>query len=162
MATYVLTRDDELAHYGIKNQKWGNRRYQYEDGTRTPEGKERYSKSKNNKGDNSFKDVSKLAKDSGKAVTELSKNIPGKSTKVIKPDLSKMSDDELRKKVNRLTLEEQYGRLSGETKYKKTGSEYVRETLQTVGAVLGIAGSAIGIAVGVQKLMNGKNHKGGK
>ena len=31
-----------LAHYGIKGQKKGVRRYQYEDGSLTPEGKERY------------------------------------------------------------------------------------------------------------------------
>lgn len=32
-----------LMHYGIKGQKWGIRRYQNEDGTRTEAGKERYS-----------------------------------------------------------------------------------------------------------------------
>lgn len=31
-----------LAHYGIKNQKWGFRRFQNEDGTLTPAGRERY------------------------------------------------------------------------------------------------------------------------
>lgn len=33
---------DELYHHGIKGQKWGNRRYQYEDGSLTPEGRQRY------------------------------------------------------------------------------------------------------------------------
>lgn len=32
----------ELYHHGIKGQKWGIRRYQNEDGTLTPAGKERY------------------------------------------------------------------------------------------------------------------------
>lgn len=36
---------DELYHYGIKGQKWGERKYQYEDGSLTPAGKERYSDS---------------------------------------------------------------------------------------------------------------------
>lgn len=31
-----------LAHHGIKGQKWGNRRYQNEDGSLTEEGKKRY------------------------------------------------------------------------------------------------------------------------
>lgn len=31
-----------LAHHGIKGQKWGVRRFQNEDGTLTPEGKQRY------------------------------------------------------------------------------------------------------------------------
>ncbi len=33
---------NELKHYGIKNQKWGVRRFQNEDGTWTEEGKIRY------------------------------------------------------------------------------------------------------------------------
>lgn len=36
------TYSDELYHYGIKGQKWGQRHYQYDDGTYTPEGKRRY------------------------------------------------------------------------------------------------------------------------
>lgn len=38
-----------LSHYGIKGQKKGIRRYQYEDGTLTPEGKERYGIKDNDK-----------------------------------------------------------------------------------------------------------------
>lgn len=36
------TDKDYIAHHGIKGQKWGERRFQYEDGTLTPVGKERY------------------------------------------------------------------------------------------------------------------------
>lgn len=35
---------NELYHHGILGQKWGVRRYQYEDGSLTPEGKKRYYK----------------------------------------------------------------------------------------------------------------------
>lgn len=34
--------DDELYHHGILGQRWGHRRYQNEDGSWTPEGRERY------------------------------------------------------------------------------------------------------------------------
>lgn len=34
--------ENYLAHHGIKGQKWGVRRFQNPDGTRTPEGKARY------------------------------------------------------------------------------------------------------------------------
>lgn len=36
--TTLHTGSDELAHWGIKGQKWGVRRWQNEDGTLTPEG----------------------------------------------------------------------------------------------------------------------------
>lgn len=38
---------DYLIHWGIKGQKWGNRRFQYKDGSLTPEGRERYRKNFN-------------------------------------------------------------------------------------------------------------------
>ena len=34
---------DYLAHFGIKNMKWGVRRYQNKDGSLTPAGKRRYA-----------------------------------------------------------------------------------------------------------------------
>ena len=37
-----LISEDELYHHGIKGQKWGRRRFQNEDGSLTPAGKERY------------------------------------------------------------------------------------------------------------------------
>jgi len=45
---YIVIRnenEDTLEHHGIKGQKWGVRNYQYEDGTLTPAGKERYANS---------------------------------------------------------------------------------------------------------------------
>ena len=36
--------DDELYHHGIQGQRWGFRRFQNEDGSWTPEGRERYGK----------------------------------------------------------------------------------------------------------------------
>ena len=42
MTQYYLTREDELYHWGIKGQKWGQRRWQNEDGSLTPAGREHY------------------------------------------------------------------------------------------------------------------------
>lgn len=36
---YKIHRTDELCHFGIKGQKWGQRRYQNEDGSYTAEGR---------------------------------------------------------------------------------------------------------------------------
>lgn len=40
MVNYIV--DGELYHHGIKGQRWGDRNYQYEDGSLTPEGRRRY------------------------------------------------------------------------------------------------------------------------
>ena len=40
---YLIVRNNELYHHGIKGQKWGVRRYQNEDGSLTEAGKARYS-----------------------------------------------------------------------------------------------------------------------
>lgn len=39
---YVCEETDYLMHHGIKGQKWGERRFQNDDGTLTPEGRSRY------------------------------------------------------------------------------------------------------------------------
>ena len=38
----LIDGQDFLAHYGVKGQEWGVRRYQNEDGSLTPEGRKRY------------------------------------------------------------------------------------------------------------------------
>ena len=43
----ALIDQEELAHHGIKGQKWGIRRYQNEDGSLTAEGMARYGVSEN-------------------------------------------------------------------------------------------------------------------
>ena len=45
----MLYEDNYLAHYGIKGQKWGLRRFQNEDGTLTAEGRARYLKNMSEK-----------------------------------------------------------------------------------------------------------------
>ena len=74
---YIVTDDDEnknedrvLTHYGIKGQTWGERRFQYADGSLTPEGRKRYlkdekmdpSNKKDNKKSDPLFDISKLGK----------------------------------------------------------------------------------------------------
>lgn len=44
----MLVSSDELRHYGIKGQRWGVRRFQEEDGSLTPAGKERYADDSDN------------------------------------------------------------------------------------------------------------------
>ena len=70
----------ELYHWGIKGMKWGIRRFQNKDGSLTPAGRKRY-------GDGSD-------------------GTSGQGKTASKPkSIKDMSDEELRTKVNRLTLE---------------------------------------------------------
>lgn len=39
---HSMAQENVLAHHGIKGQEWGKRKYQYEDGSLTPEGKKHY------------------------------------------------------------------------------------------------------------------------
>ena len=41
---YVLVHSEDVCHWGIKGQKWGVRRWQYEDGSLTPEGRIHYGR----------------------------------------------------------------------------------------------------------------------
>lgn len=63
-------------------------------------------------------------------------NIKGKPEYKKYPDLS---DDELNKRVSRLSREHQLSDLNGDTKYVKSGRDKAREVLQTIGATLGVA-----------------------
>lgn len=67
-----------------------------------------------------------------------------------KTDLSKMSDKELREKVNRLMLEAQYE----DAYHVNKGKEYTEMVLDSIGAVASIATTAIGIATLIQQVGN--------
>lgn len=56
-------------------------------------------------------------------------------------------DEEMRRRINRLQMERQYGDLTGDNKYVLSGKEKAKEILQTVGSVLGIAASALTVGL---------------
>lgn len=83
--------DDVLIHYGILGMKWGVRRYQNKDGSLTSAGKKRYSNNDD-------------IKDAPQKNTEEPK----------KKSVKDMSDEELRREVNRMQLEQNYLRMTGQ------------------------------------------------
>lgn len=166
---------NELYHHGILGQKWGVRRYQNEDGTLTEAGKKRYERDvrENNakKKDNRInidgpdpkrwasEDLtrSKQIVDSAANLTNDIKKIesataPKPTTK--KLDLSSMTDQELRDRINRELLEQQYKKLFAETSPAQVskGRKFLQETINVAGDVLTAAGSILSIAIAVKKL----------
>ena len=100
---------NQLYHYGILGQKWGVRRFQNKDGTRTAAGKKRdedsgYEKSEDHK---------------------ISRENKGKAP-------SGLSNDELKRLNERLQLEETYSRLTAE-KIQKSES-FVKKALRDAGS----------------------------
>jgi hypothetical protein len=110
----------ELYHHGVQGQKWGQRLYQYEDGSLTPLGKarrqaqlkkkERAVEAKKKRQVKEQKRAERRAKRADrKALKEAREAAKRKQTKIVRVhDLSKYSDDELREKTNRLRVENDY------------------------------------------------------
>ena len=86
--------NDELYHWGIKGMKWGVRRYQNKDGTLTAAGKKHYN-GDGNAGEEA-EQVEYAPKRTGK-------------------DASAYTDEELRARIQRMQMEDQYRTLMGKT-----------------------------------------------
>lgn len=70
-------------------------------------------------------------------------------------DLSQMSDDDLRKVINRKNLERQYRDLVYEPDKIDKGQAKLDEILSYGGAALGVASSALSIALAIRELKKG-------
>ena len=167
--------ESSLQHWGIKGMKWGVRRYQNKDGTLTDAGKKRYSrdiqenksKKKDNRIDTSNPDPRRWAREdlerTGRVIDTTSKivkqaqdverNTSSKPAKK-KLDLSNMTDKELSDRINREMLERRYNDLFAPEEAPKVskGREAVRDALDVAGTVLGVAGSAVSLALAINQL----------
>lgn len=152
---------EELKHYGIKGQKWGVRRFQNEDGSLTAKGKERYGTEDNFK-EQYPKDVKKTldktksgigkANDAVKKVREVNdKKVKKEREEKVKQDVSKMSDQELQKIVNRLNMEERYKQVMN-SREAENGKDKVGKILEYAGTALVVGMSALELAMKIQEM----------
>lgn len=73
------------------------------------------------------------------ALGRVAGQLPVKKGRTVYKKYHKLSDEELVKRIKRLELEQKYSNLRGDTKYVRSGSEKLRDTLQNVGAIASIA-----------------------
>ena len=116
---------NQLYHFGIKGQKWGVRRFQNEDGSRTPAGKKRDNR--HGKSEDHMKTQS--AKKKG-------------------PD--GLSNEDLKKTNERLRLEQEYKKLTADQITKS--ESWVKESLKSAGQQA-LTDFSKGIMLGSAKLL---------
>ena len=136
--------DNELYHYGVRGMKWGVRRSSDQVRTDTLN---RQTKKLSKASDigrhtsNAFNTASDLA---GRAARS------GKPSKKVRNELSKMSDQELRNRINRMQMEQQYSSLNP-SKVSR-GASYAAGALAVIGSLAAIGGSIASIAIATKQL----------
>ena len=122
--------NDELMHFRTKGSKNGERRYQYEDGTLTPLGREHYGigpprekkaddKKSGSKSKSLVERFSGKKKPADKKAPSVQQQIDRKKAAKLE-NYKNLSDDELRARISRMTLEKDY--LTAVSNYKSAAS----------------------------------------
>ena len=150
--------NNELQHHGIKGQKWGVRRFQNKDGSLTPDGSKRYG-SKGGFDREQTENVKKGLK-TAKGVIDKAKDVNDKAVRKskeekIKNDVSKMSDQDLQKIVNRLNMEERYKQIMN-SRAADDGKSIVEKVLDYAGTAAVVGLSAVELMIKIQEYRSKK------
>lgn len=100
------------------------------------------------------KDATDTAKNGLRSIKQIVDDDIRSTPKTVDVDLSKMTDQELRERINRAALEQQYINYYGSKKVQK-GKVIVSDILEAAGGVLGAGASALAIALAVHQLKQG-------
>ena len=135
--------NNELYHHGIKGMKWGVRRTDAQLGHDTEKIDLQKTKKK-------VDAAGTIVNETRNINNTASKKVQKKAQKQKLSEAKTMSDQELRERVNRLNMEQQYVRMS--TEQINAGRSNVSSVLNNVGTAINVASSALAIAVAIQKL----------
>jgi hypothetical protein len=151
----IFMEKNYLVHFGIKGQKWGVRNFQNQDGTYTEEGKARrramYDEAFKPGKDGKASRAEKVARsasdimDNSQRVSRKLSDWSGKKERARYEKISKMSDQELRDKINRANLEKQYSDIMRQEETRNTGKHSIDDYLDVALPVSAIATSAVTI-----------------
>ena len=143
MWNYNYYDDNELYHHGIKGMKWGVRRTPAQLGHETGGVDLQKAKKK-------VEAANTIVNESQNINRKVSSRKQKKMQKQQVQNAKAMTDQELRERVNRLNMEQQYARLT--TEQMNVGKTNVDAVLNRVGTAVAITNSALAIALAVQKL----------
>lgn len=140
-----------ITHHGIKEQKWGRRRFQNPDGSLTYAGKLRYRKLQ--------KKQAKFEKRANKFSNKMEDLIPKKEEGPPKKSISQMSNDEIRKEIERMDLEKKYKQYLSESKasesnFKNNGQKFYNSIVKP--ALVNVGKQAAENAIGMSANKLGK------
>lgn len=108
--------DDWLSHHGIKGMRWGVRR--------------------------TAEELGHVTESAGKIASTASERAKRRN-RGVSPEVKKMSDEELRSRLNRINMERQYSDLTRKDTSK--GFDTAKDVLAIAGSILAITVSGINI-----------------
>lgn len=135
--------NDTLLHYGVKGMKWGVRR--------TPAQISADRTGRSIKTMTGYRNASANASSAARGVKDIISTAgKGKAYERARKEMSTMSDQELKARVNRMNLEQQYSNLSVNKVSK--GRAFVENALTIGAGALAVTSSALGIALAIKEL----------
>lgn len=142
----------QLYHHGILGMKWGKRNgppYPLDQSSRSS-AERKMQKSKNAE---RTAEYANRASSINEGARRVNRGIGKLKRTASSQDVSKMSDEELRKLVNRLNMEQQYSDLTSRRVSK--GETYLDEIMDVAGGVLAMTSSALLIYANISKIRGG-------